>query len=216
VERFNRVMKDGLRTGLADGQEFITAVRHTLAAYRTTPQGTTGVTPAALMLSFPVRTPLTILPLSSSVQPETSDPVTTRVQFQQTQMSKQHDRRYRAKRPTIQAGDMVRIRIPNPRHKLAPVYSEPLVVNKAVGNTVWLANGQRWNVRRCLRHKSSLSTSLPVPTGVNSSNVVPVADAENSDSDIAGPVFEFSRKQQHPRRSQRVIRPRDFGPYVRY
>jgi len=34
VERFNRVMKDGLRTRLADGQEFITAVRHTLAAYR--------------------------------------------------------------------------------------------------------------------------------------------------------------------------------------
>jgi len=33
VERFNRVMKDGLRPGLADGQEFITAVRHTLAAY---------------------------------------------------------------------------------------------------------------------------------------------------------------------------------------
>ena len=56
VRRFNRVMKDGLRTGLADGHEFITAVRHTLAAHRTTSQGTTGVTPAAPMLWFPVLT----------------------------------------------------------------------------------------------------------------------------------------------------------------
>ena len=96
VERFNRVMKDGLRTGLADGQEFITAVRHTVAAYRTTPQGTTGVTPAALMLSFPVRTPLTILPLSAAVQPETGSSVTARVRFQQRRMSEQHDRRHRA------------------------------------------------------------------------------------------------------------------------
>ena len=109
VERFNRVMKDGLRTGLADGHEFITAVRHTLAAYRTTPQGTTGVTPAALMLSFSVRTPLIILPLSSAVQPETSSSVTQRVRFQQLRMSEQHDQRHRAKLPTIQAGDMVRI-----------------------------------------------------------------------------------------------------------
>ena len=113
VERFNRVMKYGLRTGLADGHEFITAVRHTLAAYRTTPQGTTGVTPVALMLSFLVRTPLTILPLSSAVQPETSSSVTQRVRFQQLRMSEQHDQRHRAKLPTIQAGDMMRIRLPN-------------------------------------------------------------------------------------------------------
>jgi len=84
-------MKDGLRKGLADGQEFITAVRHTLAAYRTTPQGTTGVTLASLMLSFPVRTPLTILPLSLAEQPETNSPVKACVQFQQLRMSEQHD-----------------------------------------------------------------------------------------------------------------------------
>jgi len=81
VERFNRVMKDGLRTGLADGQEFITAVRHTLVAYRTTPQGTTGVTPASLMLSFPVCLPLTIMPLSFAEQPQTSSPVLALAQF---------------------------------------------------------------------------------------------------------------------------------------
>ena len=116
---------------------------------------------------------------------------------------------------------MVRIRLPYRKHKLAPVYSEPLAVSKAVGNTVWLANGQRWNVRRCLRHKptlrSSSSTTPTVSTGVSSSIVDPVADA---DSDTIGPVFEFSRprvqqqQQQQPRRSQRVTRPRDLGPAI--
>jgi len=73
-------MKNGLRTGLSDGYEFITGFRHTLVVYRTTPQGTTGVTPTSLVLSFLVCTPLMILPLSSAVQTETS-PVKARVQF---------------------------------------------------------------------------------------------------------------------------------------
>ena len=34
VESFNRVMKDGLKTGLADGKDFQTAIRQTLATYR--------------------------------------------------------------------------------------------------------------------------------------------------------------------------------------
>ena len=100
------------------------------------------------------------------------------------------------------------------RIELSPVYSEPLLVNKAVGNTVWLANGQRWNVRRCLRHKSSLRdglpTSLPVSSGVQSPITDPVVEA---DSDVLGPVFEFSRQREQqqlqlPRRSQSVPRPR--------
>jgi len=38
VGRFNRVMKKELRTGLADGRSFITAVRQTLAAYIVIPR----------------------------------------------------------------------------------------------------------------------------------------------------------------------------------
>jgi len=79
-----------------------------------------------------VRTPLTILPLSLAEQPETSSPVKARVQFQQLRMSEQHDRRHRAKFPTIQAGDMVRIRLPRRKHKLTPVYSEPLTKRPAI------------------------------------------------------------------------------------
>jgi len=163
VERFNRVMKDGLRTCLADGQSSSPPFVNTLAAYRTTRQGTTGVTPGSLKLSFPFCTPLTILSLSLVEQSETSSPVKARVQFQQLRMSEQHDRRYRAKFPTIQAGDMVRIRLPRRKHTLALVFYEPLAVSKAAGNTNWLTNGQRWNVRRCLRHRHTLQNSSSTP-----------------------------------------------------
>ena len=48
VERFCRVMKDGLKTGLADGKDFQTAIRQTSTTYRTTPHCVTGATPASL------------------------------------------------------------------------------------------------------------------------------------------------------------------------
>ena len=121
VERFNRVMKEGLRTGLADGRSFITAARQTLAAYRTTPHVSTGVTPASLFLAFPVRTPLSMLPLAvaSSQQPapsnssssslpsaaQSSQSVRSKVSFAQSRMSADHDRRHRAKLPLIKSRD---------------------------------------------------------------------------------------------------------------
>ena len=228
-------MKEGLRTGLADGRSFITAVRQTLAAYRTTPHVSTGVTPASLFLAFPVRTPLSMLPLAvaSSQQPapsnssssssslpsaaQSSQSVRSKVSFAQSRMSADHDRRHRAKLPLIKSGDFVRIRLPIVSHKLAPRYSEPRAVVKAAGNTVWLQNGQRWNVRRCLLHRSVLKQPAPEMM----SSVKPSVQApSNSDEDVPMPVcMRVPQQQQQPqpqqlRRSQRMRRPRDFGPAI--
>ena len=220
VDRFNRVMKEGLRTGLADGRSFTTAVRQTLAAYRTTPHATTGVTPASLFLAFPVCTPLSMLPLavtssqqsapsgSSSSLPLSTAPssqsVKSKVSFAQSRMSADHDRRYRAKSPLIKPGDFIRIKLPIVSHKLAPRYSEPRAVVKAAGNTVWLQNGHRWNVRRCLLHRSVLKQPPPEMT---SSVQAPLS----GDEDV--PVTICMREpQQQLRRSQRMHRPRDMGP----
>ena len=60
VERMNRTIKDGVKAALVDGKSFTTAVRQTLAAYRTTPQSSTGVSPATLMLAYQVRTRLSL------------------------------------------------------------------------------------------------------------------------------------------------------------
>jgi hypothetical protein len=227
VERFNRVMKEGLRAGLADGQSFMASVRHTLAAYRTTPQATTGVTPASLMLSFPVRTPLTLLPQSVQVPPpaspsgsqssSTSPPIAPRVRFRQQSMSIQHDRRHRSKVSAISAGDMVRIRLPNRPHKLAPFFSEPQLVNKAAGNTVWLANGQRWNLRRCLLHKSMLKQSVRSSTQQlqQQPQPPPLLPSPSDGEEDELPIFTFPVSDQQPlRRSQRRRRQRDFGPVI--
>lgn len=227
VERFNRVMKEGLRTGLADGRSFVTAVRQTLAAYRTTPHASTGVTPASLFLAFPVRTPLSMLQLAltsseqselskslsssqSSVVTPSSQSVKSKVTFAQSRMSADHDRRHRAKTPNIKCGDFVRIKLPIVSHKLAPRYSEPRAVVKAAGNTVWLQNGQRWNVRRCLLHRSTLKQ----PASGMTSSVKPSMPASSSE-DEEDPIPVIMRvPQQQVRRSQRVCRPRDFGPVI--
>ena len=227
VERFNRVMKEGLKTGLADGRDFVTAVRHTLASYRATPHCATGVTPASLMLSFPLRTPLTLLQQSamtsstSSSAPPTPSPIAARVRFRQQLMASDHDARHHAKPTCLSAGDRVRIKVPNRAHKLAPVYSDPMLVTKVVGNTVWLENGQRWNVRRCLPCRSSLRQGSTSTASVTSSNTPsPLADTEIPD--VQGAMFAF-RLPTPPRpaavaaelrRSGRTRRPRDLGPVI--
>lgn len=253
VERFNRVMKEGVRTGLADGQTFLTSVRHVLASYRMTPQTTTGVTPASLMLSFPVRTPLTLLPqsvrssssttsrssLPSSSPPSTvlsSSSVASRVRFAQQNMAQYHDQRHHARPSLFVAGDMVRYQLPNRPHKLSPVYSGPVQVSKASGNTVWLTNGQRWNVRRCILHRSSLkstvtsSSSSASPSSPMSAPASDTAKINNNNSDGDDddnddlPRSQFcmhSHQQQHQqhqtvRRSQRRRVQRDFGPVISY
>jgi hypothetical protein len=229
VERFNRVMKEGPRTGLADGRTFVTAVRQTLAAYRTTPHASTGVTPASLFLAFPVRTPLSMLPLAvtSSQQPArsnsslcsassgtpSSQSVQLKVSFAQSRMSADHDRRHRAKTPHIKSGDFVRIKLPTVSHKLAPRYSEPRAVVKAAGNTVWLQNGQQRNVRRCLLHRSTLKQPAP---GMASAIKPPKQEPLSMEEE--GPITVCMRvpqqQLQQVRRSQRMRRPMDFRPVI--
>ena len=227
VERFNRVMKDGLRAGLAEGHPFMTAVRHTLAAYRTTPHATTGVTPASLFLAFQVRTPLTSLKQSLTSSPPEHPVVATKVKFAQEKMAAHYDQKHRVKAGTVKAGDKVRILLPVRAHKLAPKFSEPITVKKAVENTVWLENGQKWNLRRILLHKSSLrseTSSAAATTPPSSECPVP----EPIDDDDEEPHFPFPLAAPMPanrglavaapapvvpvRCSTRMRRPNVFGP----
>jgi hypothetical protein len=223
VERFNRTLKNGLKAALAEGKSFMNGLRQTLAAYRTTPQSTTGVTPASLMLAFPVRTPLTMLaPALHQRQQLQHQTLANRVQRQQQKMALNHDSRRRAKQPAFSAGDYVRIKLPTRPHKLANSYSEPCRVDRAKGNTVWLDNGQRWNVRRLIKHLPGTTTEQPTS---RSNNCPKRTDAQPSDEDSDGPTFTFGTDGRPPRaaqgtglrRSVRVRRQRDFGPnFIRY
>jgi transposase InsO family protein len=240
AERFNRVLKEGIRAAMTEGKSFSTGVRQTLAAYRMTVHATTGVSPASLMLAFPARTPLSILrpvnwthrqpsPLSQSRQ---ADAVAKRVSWQQQKSTVTHDRRFRAAPSRTVVGDSVRIRLPSRAHKLALLYSKPFQVTAIRGNCVVLENGQRWNLRRCLRHQSSLRPSLA--HGTENQSVVqpsqsarqhlppPQHDTEPEESDAAYFTFETLAAAQPqagpsgPRRSNRVRRHKNFSSFIKY
>lgn len=245
AERLNRVLKDGIKAALAEGKSFRDGVRQTLAAYRTTAHSTTGVSPASLMLAFPVRTPLSVLSPRGSVTANTpvapKVSVEKRVRFQQQRAAQAHDRRTRATPTPLAAGDWIRIRLPRRNHKLAPTYSEPFEIARVNGNCVILCNGQRWNLRRCLRHRTSMrspsvdraqsdvqrtpSAQHPPPLEVIDSDdvaefifpawstVSSTSPADTTNSTQPQPV---SADHLIPRRSNRVCRPRDFGPFVKY
>jgi hypothetical protein len=101
VERLNRVLKEGIATAMAEGQPFLTGLRHTLAAYRSTSHAVTGVSPASLMLRFQFKTPLTTLqvkqPKASSSKLSATAPVISSSnkkpwQNAMTENSRQHSR----------------------------------------------------------------------------------------------------------------------------
>ena len=54
VERFNRVLKEGLKAAQADGKTFQQGIRQTLASYHSMPQSTTDMSPAKLMYNFEI------------------------------------------------------------------------------------------------------------------------------------------------------------------
>jgi len=108
AERLNRVLTEGIEAALAEGKLFQTGVCQTLAAYRTTTHATTGVSPASLMLAFPVRTPLSALSQFTSTGvstiPTSYPTVEKRVRFRQQRAAEAHDRRTGAKPTNITAG----------------------------------------------------------------------------------------------------------------
>lgn len=242
AERLNRVLKEGIKAALAEGKSFQTGVRQTLAVYRTTAHAMTGVSPASLMLAFPVRTPLSVLSQfnSSGASVPHNTAVEKRVRFQQQQAAEAHDRRTRAAPTRITAGDWVRICLPRRGHKMAPTYSEPRQVARVHGNCVELCNGQRWNLRRCLHHRPSLrvpsahannhnqlaaQSASPVTQQSPPTALGDTTDADDDDTYItfgaaaaAVPAAAQSRQAVTlpviPRRSGRARRPKDFSSFI--
>jgi hypothetical protein len=217
------VLKEGIATAMADGQSFITGLRQTVAAYRSTSHAVTGVSPASIMLAFPLKTPLTTLQTQQQTTNTTASAnIKRRVWFKQEAMADRHDRRYHTVKPQFEVGDWIRVKLPTRAHKLAPVFSEPFEIAKAAGNTVWLTNGKRWNVRRCIKYRSSVKS--PTPVAAPSVAAPTQSTVNEEDDDVASATFSFpvevpvavAAEQNGPRRSARNRRPRDLGPVIRY
>ena len=230
VERFNRVLKEGVWANMAEGRSLLTSLRQTLANYRSAPHSTTGVSPSSLMLAFQARTPVSVLAQpsltpsassSSRVAPSTSSSrradasLRKTVSFKQSKMAAYHDRHTHAVAPSIVPGDQVRILLPRRAHKLARFYSGPHPVKDVRGNMVLLQNGQRWNLRRCIRHRSSLSAKSSLQDAEMLEDVHD-PDPASFDFAIDSQAVPGQVQGQPPslRRSSRTVKQRDFGPVI--
>ena len=115
VERFNRVMKDGrYRYGGRSGVHYSSSSHVGGVSNDTTwyDGRDAGVTDAVISASYAPDDPATVVSNTTGVQLSYD---CARLVSAMSDVEKP-DRRHRVKPPTIQAGDMVRIRLPNRKH----------------------------------------------------------------------------------------------------
>ena len=145
VERFNRVIKDCLKTARVDEVSPKTALRAMITAYRATPHATTGITPAELMIGRKVRSTLDVLKptIKKHVRLNKS---TQRVHIQQQRQKRNADEKRHARPALLKAGEWVRVRIQKRDSKLAEYWSEPRRIERMIGpSTALFSDGTRWN-----------------------------------------------------------------------
>ena len=160
VERFNRVLKEGLRGGKYSKRPIDVTLRSVLSSYRSLPHSTTGVSPAELMIGRQLRTPLDLLSLSHTPRKVHFDDASLQehVSEKQNQYKSYGDHRRHARDSHFQAGDQVRVRDPIRASKLDPAYSEPkTVISKPSPDTARLDDGTTWNSRSLLPVPDSFS-----------------------------------------------------------
>lgn len=111
------------------------------------------------------------------------------VSFRHNQKASYRDGKERATSTRIQSGDLVRIVRPRRVHQRAAMYSGPFPVDQVAGNTVYLSNGQRWDIRNCVkdtsirydrRAQSASNTSYPSTALVGNSDAVEIASGDST------------------------------------
>ena len=153
VERFNRVVKDCLKTARAEDTPIKEALRAMLAAYRATPHATTGRSPAELMCGRKMVLPLEVLKAKPKKHVRIEDP-TRRVLDQQQKQKRYADEKRHAQFVQLNAGDWVRVRIQVRNSKLDKYWSEPKRIKKMLTPaTALLDDGTRWNALHLRRQE---------------------------------------------------------------
>jgi hypothetical protein len=125
VERFNRSVKQAVRTALAEGKPVEEGVRNMLVTYSSTAQPATGVSPSKLMSGRQMRVPSNSFAMARHTTGRVRfadeggdvnvdaglDDIQARVEQHQFNMAAQFDRRHRACKPRFRVGDWVRVRV---------------------------------------------------------------------------------------------------------
>ena len=130
IERFNRVMKEGVKASMAEGKTFPNAVRTTLCNYRATRHTLTDISPAELMIGRKLTPPLDAL---RKPQPPTPTKRAEIIAEKQKATKAYTGQKRRAKPPRLDNGDWVRVKRPHRGHKMKPSLSASLRITKHVG-----------------------------------------------------------------------------------
>ncbi len=153
IERFNRVIKEGLKANMAEGQSFAESIQTILLNYRGTPHALTSKAPAELMLGRSIRLPLDRLKPSTNQgtnQEEVSEQASV-ISRRQAKSRAYTDAHRANKTPTFKVGDWVRIKRPNLGHKLHSSLSDPKQVKRQLSKYSYrLCDGTSWNARRLI------------------------------------------------------------------
>ncbi|MEE8327947.1 MAG: RNase H-like domain-containing protein, partial [Nitrosomonadaceae bacterium] len=182
VERFHRVLKEGLKAHMAEGLLFGDSVQSILRLYRRTVHATTGKTPAELMIGRKLEFPL--YKLRPGLKSNSRDEVVNgqkRVEEKQAKMKRYTDCKRGAKAVELAPGDRVRVLRPRltGQHKLSTHLSEPKIVKRQIGKYSYrMTDGTKWKVRRIVRDSSSekvVDDSFTVPVGIGDN--APLVDA---------------------------------------
>ena len=130
IERFNKVIKEGLKIQLKENKSLKEAIRNTAQQYRATPHALTNVSPAELMIGREIILPIDKLsiPNDSKDEPHIKD-LSRRIANRQSAT-----KAYTANdQSRFKQGDWVRIKRPKSGHKLKTQLSVPHRINEKVG-----------------------------------------------------------------------------------
>ncbi|XP_077866578.1 uncharacterized protein LOC144359904 [Saccoglossus kowalevskii] len=162
MERFNKCLKEGLKTNLSEGMTFADSVRTILQNYRATPHALTQKSPSQLMLNRQMRLPLDKLKPPTTSFGNAQTDMKSEIEQRQAKIKSYTDQRRHARSTNLNVGDWVRVKRPNCSHKLSSTFSEPhRIVMKLGKSSFRLDNGTAWSARRCVRSHRPDSFVLP-------------------------------------------------------
>nr|XP_039268356.1 uncharacterized protein K02A2.6-like [Styela clava] len=152
TERFNRVLKEGLKTHLREGKTVGKAIQIILQNYRATPHALTGKSPAELMTGRKMRLSLECLKPSNTETNIDIPKMQKEIAIRQQKSKLYTDNKRHAKVPIFKVGDWVRIKRPIRGHKFKSSLSNPHKITRKVGPATYkLEDGSMWNARRLVR-----------------------------------------------------------------
>ena len=133
-ERFNRVLKEGLKTHLASGLNFKAALQEILFNYRVSKHSLTEYSPAELMVGRQLKQPLSAITPPSRTETDTPIINTNReilskaISVKQDKVKLKLDEKRYATPSTFSEAEYVRIRRPQMGGKFRTQLSEPMKI----------------------------------------------------------------------------------------